>query len=109
MWRELTLGLGLFALYAVVDLLHSPAREAAAHQRGRDLLAAERAIRLPVEEWLNEWLVPHETLRIIANYEYAVTYVATALALLVWLYLRRPAVYSWARSTFVLLNLIAVS
>ena len=108
MWRELTLGLGLFALYAVVDLLHSPAREAAAHQRGRDLLAAERAIGLPVEEWLNEWLVPHETLRIVANYEYAVTYVVSALALLVWLYLRRPAVYSWARSTFVLLNLIAV-
>jgi len=45
-WRELTLGLGLFALYAVVDLLHSPAREAAAHLRGRDLTG----LRIVVQE-----------------------------------------------------------
>jgi hypothetical protein len=108
-WGELAIGLLLFGLYIVGDHLVGPARVQAARQNGRDILAFERALGLPVEEWLNAWLAPHEVLRILANYEYAFTYIASALWLLIWLWLRRPETYRWARSSFVLLNVIAMA
>ena len=107
-WGELAIGLLLFGLYIVGDHLVGPARAQTARQNGRDILAFERALGLPVEEWLNAWLAPHEVLRVVANYEYAFTYVASALWLLIWLWRRRPETYRWARNSFVLLNVVAM-
>jgi hypothetical protein len=105
---EIALGLATFALYVIVESASGPGRAVAADQHGRQLLALERALRVPVEVWFNSWLTPHPRLRILANYEYAFTYIVTALWLLVWLYRRRPDVYRWARSSFLLLNIIAL-
>ncbi|HWB34693.1 MAG TPA: phosphatase PAP2 family protein, partial [Rugosimonospora sp.] len=106
--RELALGLAVFALYAAVTGLDGAARERAAHRHGYALLHLERALGIGAEEWLNRALVPHHTLRVVANYEYAFTYLVSVLWLMVWLYLRRPATYRWARNWFVLINLIAL-
>jgi diacylglycerol O-acyltransferase / wax synthase len=108
LWRELFGGLIVFGIYSVVAGLDWHGRAAAANAHGRDLFALERALRLDLELPLNHLLVPHELLRTAANYEYAVTYVASALALLAWLYLHRPATYRWARTSFVLLNVLAL-
>jgi hypothetical protein len=106
LWRELTLGIGVFGLYAIIASLDGrTGRQAVAARHGRALLRAERWLHLDPEHALNRWLAPHETLRTIANYEYAITYVVSAFALLAWLYVARPAVYRWARTSFVLLNL----
>lgn len=109
LWRELLGGLIVFAIYSVVAGLDWSGRAAAADAHGRAVFRLERALRLDLELSLNHWLVPHVALRTAANYEYAVTYVASALALLAWLYLRRPATYRWARSSFVLLNVLALA
>jgi PAP2 superfamily protein/wax ester synthase-like acyl-CoA acyltransferase family protein/uncharacterized protein DUF1298 len=106
---EISLGLATFALYVVVESTSGPARVVGAQQHGRQLLAVEQALRVPVEVWLNSWLTPHPRIRIVANYEYAFTYIVTALWLLVWLYRRRPEMYRWARTSFLLLNVIGVS
>ena len=106
---ELTIGLATFALYVVVESLAGQGRTTAAERNGRALLAAEQNLRVPAEVWLNSRLVPHPTLRVLANYEYAFTYLVTAMVLLVWLYRRRPEVYRWARTSFVLLNVIGLT
>jgi hypothetical protein len=106
---ELAIGLATFGLYIVIESLGGGGRAAAAEQNGRSLLALEQTLRIPAEVWLNAWLVPHPVLRVLANYEYAFTYIATALGLLVWLYVRRPDVYRWARTSFILLNVIALA
>jgi hypothetical protein len=106
---ELTIGLATFAVYVVVESLGGQGREEAAERNGRALLAAEERLRIPVEVWLNSWLVPHQRLRVLANYEYAFTYLATAFVLLIWLYRHRPEVYRWARSSFILLNLLGLT
>jgi diacylglycerol O-acyltransferase / wax synthase len=108
LWRELLGGLIVFAIYSAVAGLDWSGRASAAAAHGRALFGLERALRLDLEVPLNRWLVPHEVLRTVANYEYATTYVASALALLAWLYLRRPATYRWARSSFLLLNVLAL-
>jgi WS/DGAT/MGAT family acyltransferase len=107
--RELTIGLATFAFYIVVEQLGGHGRTAAAEDNGRALLAAEHRLGVPVEVWLNSWIVPHQRLRVLANYEYAFTYLVTAMVVLVWLYWRRPEAYRWARTSFVLMNILGLA
>lgn len=106
--RELAIGLAVFALYSVVASVDWPGRRAAAAAHAQDILALERWLHLDVERGLNAWLARHEVLRVLANYEYATTYVVSAFALLFWLWRRRPDVYRSARQSFVLLNLLGI-
>ncbi|SPT63191.1 phosphatase PAP2 family protein [Actinomadura madurae] len=103
--NELALGLALFALYSLVTMLPEQAREKAARDHGESLYALERALHLDVEPALNHWLADQPVWRVLANYEYAITYIASALALLTWLFLRHPERYRTARNAFVMLNL----
>ncbi len=107
--RELALGLAVFAVYALATGRDASARSATARAHAYDVLGLERALHLDVEGPLNRWLAPQPVLRVLANYEYATTYVLSAFLLLLWLWLRRPEVYRWARSSFVLLNVAAIA
>ncbi|GAA5194754.1 hypothetical protein GCM10023322_59930 [Rugosimonospora acidiphila] len=107
-WRELIVFLAIFAVYSVVASLDWDSRRAAADRHGRQIYSLERLLHLDIEPALNNWLTPHHLLRIAFNYEYAATYILSALALLVWLYVRRPATYRWARNSFVVLNALAL-
>ncbi|WP_131742281.1 bifunctional phosphatase PAP2/O-acyltransferase family protein [Actinomadura roseirufa] len=102
---ELLLGLTVFGLYALVVMLPQEARERAARRHGDALFDLERALGVDVERSLNKWLADQSVLRVLANYEYAITYLASAFGLLTWLYLRHPERYRTARNAFVLLNL----
>ena len=103
--NELLLGLALFTLYSLVTMLPEQSRERAARGHGEGLYRLERALHLDVEPALNAWLAHQPALRVLANYEDAITYIASALALLTWLFLRHPERYRSARNAFVLLNL----
>jgi diacylglycerol O-acyltransferase / wax synthase len=109
LWREIALGLVAFGVYSVIAGLNWSGRPTAADREGWRILALERALHIPLEEPLNAWLAPHQVLRVLANYEYAFTYIVSALILLGWLYLRRPDTYRWARSSFLLMNAIALA
>ncbi|WP_165964024.1 phosphatase PAP2 family protein [Actinomadura sp. KC216] len=103
--RELLIGLLLFALYALVAKLPDEGRTATARANGEAIFNLEKALRLDVELGLNGWLANQSVLRVLANYEYAITYIASALALLIWLFVRHPERYRTARNAFILLNL----
>ncbi len=108
-WREVALGLSAFGVYSVIASLDWPGREAAADREGRQILALERSLHIPLEVPLNEWLAQEPLLRVLANYEYAFTYVVSALILLGWLYRSRPETYRWARTSFLLMNALALA
>ncbi|MER7544904.1 phosphatase PAP2 family protein [Actinomadura sp.] len=103
--NELLLGLALFAVYSLVTMLPEEARRLEARDRGELLYRLERALHIDVEPALNGWLAHQPVLRVFANYEYAITYIASALALLTWLFVRHPERYRTARNAFVMLNL----
>jgi diacylglycerol O-acyltransferase len=68
----------------------------------------ERFLHIDVEPVLNRQLVPHELLRTLVNYEYASTYLIAAGALLLCVYVWRPAHYRATRTSFTVLNLIGI-
>jgi hypothetical protein len=107
LWHQLLLGLLLFAVYLLVDSLESPARRAAADAHGRAIFDLEQRLHLDVERVLNSSLAPHHVLATLANYEYAWTYILSALALIAWTTVRRPDLWPLTRDSFVVMNLIA--
>ena len=107
MLRQVLIGLALFGVYLLVDALKSPERRAAAVRHGHAIYDLERRLHLDVERTLNSWLAPHHTLTTLANYEYASTYILSAVALLVWIWWRRPDLWRITRDSFIVLNLIA--
>jgi len=107
--RELLIGLAVFALYVLVHLLGGPSRVPAAEGNARALLRLEQALHVDVERPLNSWLAGRHGLAVVANYEYAYTYVLSAFLLLAWLWWRRSDVYRWARTSFVWLNLLGIA
>ena len=85
LWREVALGLAVFAVYSVVSSLGGQARREAALSHARDLISLERTTHLDIERPFNTWLLHHDALRVLANYEYAFTYILSAFILFGWL------------------------
>lgn len=106
--RELYVWLSVLAFYLILTSINWPGRHGLAVANSRQLYALERSLNIDIELALNEWLVPRGLLRTAANYEYAITYIVSSFALLVWLYRRRPATYRWARTSFIVLNVAAL-
>ncbi|WGL53020.1 phosphatase PAP2 family protein [Nocardioides sp. BP30] len=108
-WRQVALGLLLFGYYLLVDSLESDARRARADRNGRWLLDLEQRLRIDVEKTLNDWLARHDVLQTLANYEYAYTYILSALAAFVFLLWKRQDLYRRARTAFVLLTGVGIT
>ncbi|UIJ56675.1 phosphatase PAP2 family protein [Amycolatopsis acidiphila] len=100
--------MALFAVYLLIEAKPLPSRELRALDSGAAILWLERALHLDFELPMNQWLAGQGWLRTLANYEYAVTYIASALILLVWVYLRHPGHYRQVRNSFAWLNLLAL-
>ncbi|CAM3131715.1 phosphatase PAP2 family protein [Saccharomonospora xinjiangensis] len=107
-WAEILLGLALFGVYALLGGLPLPGHERRAVTNGENILALEAVFHTDFERAVNHWLADQGWLMVVANYEYAFSYLAVTLVTLVWLYRRRPVAYVWSRNAFVVLNLVAI-
>ncbi|MCW6010079.1 phosphatase PAP2 family protein [Micromonospora sp. CPCC 205371] len=67
----------------------------------------ERALRLPSEAALQRLVIGHDGVVRAANLYYACVHFPATAAVLLWTYLRRPALYRWARTTLALLTAAA--
>ena len=107
--REVCLVAALFLLYRAARLVTADdVQQAMAN--ARIIRGLERAIRLPDEAALQQWLltVPH-VIGLANHYYVAVHFPATA-AFLIWGYLRRPREqYLWARRLIVTQTLLALA
>lgn len=94
--RELLLVAGLFLVYKFGRQLAS-GHTGEAFRDAHDVWRLERWLRLPDEGSVQSLLLHGDTLAKAANTYYATVHFPATLAFLVWLYLRRPAHYVWAR------------
>jgi len=108
-WWELTIGLATFLVCTTLSNLSIGDKQAAAELHAHQVLNVERALGVRLERPLNGWLAEHDTVASIANYAYAWGFIATTLAVFVFLYVFRPAKYRWGRRSCLLLNVIAAA
>ncbi|MER6846912.1 phosphatase PAP2 family protein [Streptomyces flaveolus] len=94
--RELLLVAGLFLVYKSGRQL-ATGHTAEAYRNAHHVWDWERALRLPDEGTVQSLLLHGDSLIHVANTYYATVHFPATVAFLVWLYLRRPAHYVWAR------------
>ncbi|NEC51131.1 inositol phosphorylceramide synthase [Actinospica acidiphila] len=94
--RELLLVAGLFLVYKLGRRL-AAGHTAEAYRNGHEVWDLERALHLPGESAVQSSLLHGDTLVQLANTYYAAVHFPATAAFLVWLYLRRPGHYVWAR------------
>ncbi|MET9685311.1 phosphatase PAP2 family protein [Streptomyces coeruleorubidus] len=94
--RELLLVAGLFLVYKLGRQLATGHTGEAFHNAYR-VWDVERAVHLPGEEAVQSLLLHGDGLVHVANTYYAAVHFPATAAFLIWLYLRRPAHYVWAR------------
>ncbi|MDX2931497.1 phosphatase PAP2 family protein [Streptomyces ipomoeae] len=105
--RELLLVTGLFLLYKFGRLLAN-GHTAEAFRNAHQVWDWERALGLPGEGSVQSALLHGDTLIHIANVYYATVHFPATATFLVWLYLRRPAHYVWARRILAALTAAAL-
>ncbi|KUL22954.1 phosphatase PAP2 family protein [Streptomyces regalis] len=94
--RELLLVVGLFLVYKFGRQL-ATGHTAEAFRNADRVWDLERAVHLPGEGSVQNLLLHGDTLIHLANTYYATVHFPATAAFLIWLYLRRPAHYVWAR------------
>ncbi|MFI9155855.1 phosphatase PAP2 family protein [Streptomyces sp. NPDC053367] len=106
--RELLLVAGLFLVYKLGRQLATGHTEAAFRNAHR-VWDLERAAWLPGEGSVQSLLLHGDSLVHAANVYYATVHFPATAAFLVWLYLRRPAHYVWARRVLAALTAAALA
>ncbi|KOG29228.1 phosphatase PAP2 family protein [Streptomyces resistomycificus] len=94
--RELLLVAGLFLVYKLGRQL-ATGHTGEAFRNAHRVWDWERILHLPGEGSVQSLLLHGDTLAHLANTYYATVHFPATVAFLVWLYLRRPAHYVWAR------------
>ncbi|MBN0048685.1 inositol phosphorylceramide synthase [Streptomyces actuosus] len=94
--RELLLVAGLFLVYKLGRQLAAD-HTGEAFRNAHRVWDAERAVHLPGEGAVQSLLLHGDVPAHLANTYYAAVHFPATAAFLVWLYLRRPAHYLWAR------------
>lgn len=105
--REVALVGGLFALYNVVRLLAAQ-RVSGAFENADQLLRVERWLNLPSEQTVQALALNASDVIRAANGYYASVHFPLTFAFLLWLFLRRPSDYIWARRSLVLASAVAL-
>ncbi|MGW2783734.1 phosphatase PAP2 family protein [Streptomyces populi] len=105
--RELLLVAGLFVVYKA-GRLAAAGRTDEAFADAHRVWGWERTLHLPGEGAVQGTLLHSDTLVHLANTYYAAVHFPATVAFLVWLYLRRPAHYVWARRILALVTAAAL-
>ncbi|MFI0235601.1 phosphatase PAP2 family protein [Streptomyces sp. NPDC016845] len=105
--RELLLVVGLFLVYKFGRGLAN-GHTAEAFRNADDVWSLERAVHLPGEGSVQSVLLHGDVLVHIANTYYATVHFPATVALLVFLYLRRPRHYVWTRRVLAVLTAAAL-
>ncbi|MEU7303302.1 phosphatase PAP2 family protein [Streptomyces sp. NPDC007206] len=105
--RELLLVAGLFLVYKLGRQL-ATGHTAEALRNAHRVWHLERTLDLPHENAVQSPLLHGTTLAHLANTYYATVHFPATLAFLVWLYLRRPAHYVWARRVLAVVTTAAL-
>jgi hypothetical protein len=97
----------LIWLFDAVNNL-APVRQRLAERDGEKVLDLERSLHLAPEHALDSWLAKHGTLSQIVVFWYENVHIAMTLAVLAWLWWRRPDLLGVMRATLVTVTLIAL-
>ena len=105
--REVALLGSLFLLYEVGRHVVRQ-RAGLAFADADTVLSLQRTLMLPPETWLQGLMLDSEAVTRAANVFYVSVHFPATIAFLVWMWIRRPREYAWARSILVSVTMVAL-
>jgi diacylglycerol O-acyltransferase / wax synthase len=105
---DVVAGLAVFALYLAVAAT-TATRLGMASANAETLNLLERGFGLPSERAVNHWTAGHRILSTLADYHYAIGYLATTAATLLWIRFRRRSLYPRVATTFLITTVLAIA
>lgn len=105
--RQFFILFGFYLAYAIARAA-SHGRDAVALANGRTLMHAEKYLHIYIEPWVQAKFSHWDPLLTFFNFFYLYCHLTIALWCIVWLYVRRNAIYTFFRNWFVLMNGIAL-
>jgi hypothetical protein len=105
---DLALVAWLIWLFDAVNNL-APVRQQLAEHDGERVLGLEHSLHLAPEHALDTWLAQRHALSQIVVFWYENVHIAVTLAVLCWLWWRRPDLLATMRATLVIVTLIALA
>ncbi len=106
-FREVLLIAAVYSMYDFTRFLVE-GKTAAAMGHGHDLLRFEKQIGVAPEHWLNKLFSAHLALGLSADYTYATLHYIVTPTVLVWMWRRHAASYSFARTVLMLATIFAL-
>jgi hypothetical protein len=106
-WVEIAVVLLFYLAYAATRAF-APGTRDEAESNAHHLITVERNTGLDPELALNHALAPVNWLAALAGYYYLTLHFAVTVAVLAAVYLRRPHLYAWARTSLVLASFTAL-
>lgn len=106
-WTDLGVLVAVWSAYTVARLAVSDDADRA-KDNARALLQLEQLLFLDPELALVQWVHAHKVVALLTCYAYATLHYIVTAAVLVWVRVRRPQVFSYARDTLVIATLIAL-
>jgi hypothetical protein len=107
LWLEIALiALGYY-LYTLTRLA-APSHEAAAQQRGHDILHVEHYLGLNFEHTFNHWVYGVRWLAFSMNVYYGTIHFIAPIVLLIWVYIKFPDRYRTVRTVMIAMTLLAL-
>jgi hypothetical protein len=107
-WRELLLVVLFYTAYTLTRIILVQDGTGPAFENADQILAAERALGLDIELYLNETLLAVPWLARAANVFYATMHFIVTLGVVVWLYRYRPQHYRWLRTSIMVATGVAL-
>ncbi|WP_243718357.1 phosphatase PAP2 family protein [Actinomadura sp. 7K534] len=107
-WRELLLVVLFYTAYTLTRIILVQDGTGPAFEHADQILAAERALGLDIELYLNETLLTVPWLARAANVFYATMHFIVTLGVVVWLYRYRPEHYRWLRTSIMVATGVAL-
>ena len=105
--REVVLLGSLFLLYEVGRHVVRQ-RAGLAFADADTVLSIQRTLMLPPETWVQGLMLDSEAVTRAANVFYVSVHFPATIAFLVWMWIRRPRAYTWARSILVSVTMVAL-
>ncbi len=98
-------------LLRIYDLVRGWAevRKVSALHHGQDIMTVEGWLHVRFEHAVNVWSNQHHAVDLLASYWYQFGHISLTFAVLIWVWIKRPAAYRSARNALVMINVVALA
>jgi hypothetical protein len=106
-YKEMGIILSVYLVYETIRNI-SKGRPSVAFDHAMQVIRWQTTLGINQEKAIQDWALHFKPLIVVSNYYYGITYIAATIAILLWLYRKRPDDYPLWRNTLLIGTLLGL-